>query len=439
MYRPLAYYEKFEDATIVKKAVETGRKSLEYQSYHYCSYQGLCPPTTSRKFLGKVKIDGRVVVDCLQARRSDPEFGVFFAHLEHPISPLPGRTKEIYDAVRPLYLASSQDRRPNREEQEKRKHFFGSHEEYLMLMKPLLPAWSLDHQDWFLVNASLLEPVTFQENPMDRLVDSSSRQLGLLNLMIKRKLQLVSSDGAESTTRMKQRDLLMIMLSGHSGTGKTATVMATAELQRRPILRLEFSDADIKVANMRWKFLQTLENAAAWQAFVLVDDAVRVFESSDVPNLFTARSHLVHDIANMLERFSGVVFLTKQDDQHLIDELTKQIQVHVQLGKFSAEKRQKIWTARFRESSFPVSKETVKDISAWKLNGHQIEHLFESLQLVYPSGHDRAVSTAEIEEIKSLMYIAEEGNRCRESRNALVSQEGGHASLPNDSVVKRDW
>jgi len=231
----------------------------------------------------------------------------------------------------------------------------------------------------------------------------------------------------------------MIMLSGHSGTGKTATVVATAELQRRSILRLEFPDADTKVANMRWEFLQTLDNAAAWQAFILVDDAVRVFESSDVPNLFTARSHLAHDIANMLERFSGVVFLAKQDDQHLIDELTKQVQVHLQLGKFSAEKRQKIWTARFTESSFPVSKETIKDISAWELNGHQIEHLFESLQLVYPSGQDRVVSIAEIEEIKSLMYIAEEGSRCRESGNALVSREGCRAPLPNDSVVKRDW
>jgi len=423
-YRPLAYYERFEDAAVVKKAVEAGHRALEYQSYHYCSYHGRCPPTVSKKFFGKVKIDGRVIVDCLQARRSNSQFSVFFPHLEHPISPLPGKTKEVFDAMRPLYLASSQDRRPTREEQEKRKHFFGSHDEFLMLMKPLLPAWSLDHKDWFWVNVCLLEPVTFQANPMDRLVDSSSRQLGLLNLMIKRKLELLPSERAENAKGVKGRDLLMIMLSGQSGTGKTATVMATAELQQRPILRVEFPDVDTKAADARWDFLQTLENAAAWQALVLVDNAVRIFGSSDILKPFSYRLHLAHNIANMLERFPGVVFLTKQDDQQLIDEITKQVQVHVWLSNFSSEKRQKIWAARFKEAGFPISEETIKDISAWELNGHEIDHLFESLQLVYLPGHDLAVSTAEIEAIRSLMWAEKkEGGNCRESRNASISQE----------------
>jgi len=310
--------------------------------------------------------------------------------------------------MRPLYL-TSQARRPNREEQDKRKQFFGSHDEYLMLMKPLFPAWSLDHNDWFWVNVSKLEPVNFEANPMDRLVGSNSRRMGLLNLLIQRKLQLLPLDTAQIDERSSsRRDSLMIMFTGKSGTGKTATVMATAELHKRPLLRVNIPDVGTIVADARIDFLQTLENAAAWQALVLFDNAARILGSNNKSRAFYDQPHVAHDFASMLERFRGVVFLTKRNDQRLIHEITQQVQVHMQFDTFTAEKRQKIWTSRFKNASFSVSGETIKNISSWESNGHEIDHLFENLQLIYSSGNDQAVSVAEIEELKALTCFQEE-------------------------------
>ncbi|KAK5952111.1 hypothetical protein OHC33_006998 [Knufia fluminis] len=428
-YRPLAFDERYGDGAIVKKAVERGRKVLEYQSYHYCSYKGTCPPTTPNKFSGKVKIDGRIIVDCLQARRSDPDFSIFFGQIEHPISPIPGKTKEIYNAMRPLYLAS-QSRRPNREEQDKRKHFFGSHDAYLMLMKPLFPAWSLDHNDWFWVNVSNLEPVKFAADPMNQLVDSSTRRMGLLNLMIQRKLQQLPADGGPTNREVNGRDVLMIMLSGKSGTGKTATVVATAELQKRPLLRVNAPEVGANVNHARTDFLQTLENAAAWQALVLFDNAARILGSNNKSRAFYGQTHLAQDIASMLERFRGVVFLTKQDNQRLIHEVAQQVQVHLQLDEFTTEKRHKIWTSRFREASFAVSEDTITDISSWDLNGHEIEHLFENLQLVYGQDHGTVVSTAEIAELRTLTCSQEpeEKESFAETESTFQSPQRDQAS-----------
>lgn len=87
------------------------------------------------------------MVDCLQARRSDAGLPGFFTLIEYPIGPVPGKTKEVYQTMRQQYL-TNQCRRPNKEERDKRIQFYSSYDEFLMLMKPMLPAWSLEHSDW---------------------------------------------------------------------------------------------------------------------------------------------------------------------------------------------------------------------------------------------------------------------------------------------------
>lgn len=94
----------------------------------------------------------------------------------------------------------------------------------------------------------------------------------------------------------------------------------------------------------------------------------------------------------------------------------------MQIDKFSAEKRRKIWTSRFKEASFSVSEETIEDISLRELNRHEIDHLFENLQLYYPPGHDQAVSTAAIAELKALTCSLEEES---------FPQSGSPPCLPN--------
>lgn len=89
----------------------------------------------------------RVVVDSLEAHRSRVTKQKFFDYREPKIAPVSGKTQETNDAARPLFL-TAKDRRPTLDEQAKRRLFYNVCDEYLMLFKPLLPAFSLEHTRW---------------------------------------------------------------------------------------------------------------------------------------------------------------------------------------------------------------------------------------------------------------------------------------------------
>lgn len=94
-----------------------------------------------------VQIDGRVVVDCLKARTHALDWWTFYCHSEPKICPVPAKRQEIFASMRSLCIKSN-GKRPTLADQEKRKQFFNAHDEYLMLLKPLVPGWSLDYNDW---------------------------------------------------------------------------------------------------------------------------------------------------------------------------------------------------------------------------------------------------------------------------------------------------
>lgn len=55
-YRPLKFEERFGDVSVVEKAIERGRKSLRYQSYHHCQYNGKCYSLDSNENSGTTAV-----------------------------------------------------------------------------------------------------------------------------------------------------------------------------------------------------------------------------------------------------------------------------------------------------------------------------------------------------------------------------------------------
>lgn len=55
-YRPLKHEERFGDVSVVKRAIERGRKSLDYQNYHHCQYTGKCFKLSSDSRSGKIDV-----------------------------------------------------------------------------------------------------------------------------------------------------------------------------------------------------------------------------------------------------------------------------------------------------------------------------------------------------------------------------------------------
>lgn len=74
-------------------------------------------------------------------------------------------------------------------------------------------------EDW--ADISKLEPVTFLKNPMDRLVDSTSKALGLLNILVNNKLNLMLGSATDKQlVNHQQSSPLVVCFSGPQGTGR---------------------------------------------------------------------------------------------------------------------------------------------------------------------------------------------------------------------------
>lgn len=317
---------------------------------------------------------------------------------------MPARRQEIYNELRPLFL-SSQTRRPTTEEQERRCLFFEAHDEYLMLFKPLLPAYSLDYNTWIWVNVENLTPTDFQPNPFDHLVGSSTKQMGLLNLLIDSKLKSMGDIDSEEKKTRRQLQSLTVLFSGPTGTGKTVTVKAIAELHQRPLVSISVPRAGSDLQTARRTFQQILTNAFEWKALVLFDDVAFVL-GKNKSEPFYDQAHAAADHAVVLEHYPGVLFLTKRDTQQLVHPITKQVKVHVKFEALTVRQRRKVWRLLLRgivDSALPpwqVSDPDLEEISSWDLHGHDIEHLHRNMQLIYPAGI--VVTAEELKDLKEL-------------------------------------
>ena len=377
------------------------------------------------------QVEDRVVVDSVQAWRQ--KRFEFFEHREYTVAPVPAKRQEIYSTMRSLFL-TTQARRPSIEEQERRKQFFGAYDELLMLIRPILPAWSLRLNDWFWVDVSKLEPVKFMQDPMSRLVGSKSKKLGLLNMLIDRQLHLMPvEDAKEVEVNDSQRSPLVVLFIGPPGTGKTATVTAIAEMHQRPLIRIGVPRAASQADVVKSNFEHMLENSKAWKALILLDDAEFVL-GLHKSELFYDQLHVAADHAGLIERTPGVFFMTKRDDVPLIGTIMKQVQAYIKFDSFTAEKREKIWRSLLlpkcpdlsidsaavvegdqspalasapkktigEAQALSVTEEEVQKMSEWELNGHEIEHLYQNMRLLYPSRSGESIKAVDVEALKDL-------------------------------------
>lgn len=157
------------------------------------------------------------------------------------------------------------------------------------------------------------------------------------------------------------------------------------------------------------KFTQVLENAASWRAIVLFDDAQHVL-GLNKPEIFYDQLHVGIDLSNFIEQFRGIIFLTKRDNQRLLSDILRQVKAHVDFKPFDSRKRERIWRKLLKHEAcqLNLSDETVKEMSEWDLNGHDIKHLYSNIDLMFSNNNRETISAKTIEGLKDLTLVPKE-------------------------------
>lgn len=173
-----------------------------------------------------------------------------------------------------------------------------------------------------------------------------------------------------------------------------------------------------------------LENAASWRAIVLFDDA-HIVLGSNKRDVFYDQTHLGIDLANSIEQFRGIILLTKRDDRRLVHDILKRVQAHIDFKSFDTKKKERIWRRLLKTEGghLNLSHDTVKEMSEWDLNGHDIKHLYNNMHLMFSGNSDEVINTETVKELKDLTLVPkEEWSRWR-SRSSSRERVGKSACL----------
>lgn len=260
------------------------------------------------------------------------------------------------------------------------------------------------------LHVSLLEPVQFQENPLSRLVTDGERSMSLVNKVIRGKLKtMAASDTQKQSNTSGQRKNVLVHLSGGIGTGKSSTAAALVEHHQRPLLRLCTGDSPF--TDLLWPgkgsksdIPYMLELAHKWQAILVIDTVASIRDSD--------KRRIAHDLVRALEHFEGVGIVLRRNDEEMVEELVKTCQLHLRFETFTQEKREKIWrllidNTKKQESEVNgvaplLNEETIRKMSEWELNGHEIQHFYENIVSLQQISGDEPLEMEDIEDLKNL-------------------------------------
>lgn len=333
-----------EDETYLK---ERGRKFLKYGSgVHYCSYSGTMFYKTS---YGNVHFNavGRVMVDKIGYKSINPN--------DLDITDMGGM------GGRSQYGGHNSGPQT----------FTEIPEELLYLTWPFLRGFSISAKRWGEMFVENLDEIEFDDNAFDYLVLDPKRKRIAKSLVVNSK----ESFGDIITGKSGG---CIFLLHGPPGTGKTLTCEAISELLHQPLYSITVGELGTTPETLEVKLTRILEMTKSWNAVILIDEADIFLEKRSENDI--QRNAMVGIFLRLLERHTGVMFLTTNRAEQLDEAFRSRISVIFKYPKLSEETRLQIWKNLLHASSCVVSEEDVCALSKCDINGRQIKNAIRMAQ-----------------------------------------------------------
>lgn len=256
-----------------------------------------------------------------------------------------------------------------------------SEKEYMALSKNVV-CYDLTKKQWFIGHRDNLREINFRKDAFEKLQMDAAKK----NIIRK----ICSSDNVEKGNNIDFIDSKgggnIFLLHGVPGTGKTLTAEAISELLERPLYKVNISEFD-SLSELEQGIETSLRYAERWNATLLIDEADVALEKRDSTNI--ERNAIVAVFLRLIEYYSGTMFLTSNRANEFDDAFKSRITFAIHYQSPSTEVKTAIWTNILEGVETDMTKEQIKEVAGYDINGRQIKNIINTATFMSDDGSAR--------------------------------------------------
>ncbi|KAI9812346.1 MAG: hypothetical protein M1826_002914 [Phylliscum demangeonii] len=419
---PMKYHK--DQAGIQKQLIERGRKFVALGGMNYRFHKGMAFYKKKRN-VGKVNINGRIMIDSAIHRRINPNYPVSpvrpnedeedgsqdgsecdsscccgqetddgdtpaDADLEEMDDPDATEEGGVFDSDGKLIHASDDgdsdedDVDRNKllalDDPDKADREFTDEE--LMLASPVVLGFAFSEKLWLEFTVSGVKEIEWNLGAFDSLV-LPENQKSIVKALVESHT-FHAAQNIEDVIQGKGKGLVAV-LHGPPGTGKTLTAEGIAELLKRPLYMVSAGELGTDPRMLEAELNKLLDLSHSWGAVLLLDEADVFLEKRTIQDIH--RNALVSIFLRLLEYFQGILFLTTNRVETFDDAFQSRIHVALRYGELNTKAKKAVWKLFIdrvkAKEGLEVEDFTESDLDALArnhLNGRQIKNCVRTAQ-----------------------------------------------------------
>lgn len=287
---------------------------------------------------------------------------------------------------------------------------------------PMVPAFDFTLKAWGLAEVSGLSEIDWKEDAWDALVLPAGRK-ALIRAVVQQQRNVQGVDvikgKGEGTT---------FLLFGASGTGKTLTAEALAEVLHKPLYVLSAGEMGTNPGELEKNLSTALKLCTRWDCICLIDESDIFLEERNGTDVL--RNALVCVMLRQLEYHPGVLFLTTNKVKGIDPAIQSRLTLALKYDHLTESARKAIWAqflAKVKGGPFEIDR-----LAAPQLNGRQIKNCIKlsmALALERGTGVTQRMLSSTLQTICTFQHDLQEEDE---------PDVGALFTIPEGTTVLRD-
>ncbi|KAI1469906.1 P-loop containing nucleoside triphosphate hydrolase protein [Daldinia caldariorum] len=260
-------------------------------------------------------------------------------------------------------------------------------DEQRLLIHPWLRVFDFQTKTWCKILIDNVRELIWDDHAFEKLLLPRHEREVLLNFV---KGKLLSRDSVLGDLNGKKDRRFTCLMLGPPGVGKKFAAKAVAEKVRLPVYSICVSDYQNSHCDSEADLKQAVDRCHLLNGILLLTEADMLLNTQkNNPEEQQQAAALLQ----ALERFTGILLLTAREASSI--DPAFQIDLFLAFGPLTAQMRRQIWQSSIEnageDSSICSSENTdelLYELSKFDLNGHEIEGLVKSVQILALGSED---------------------------------------------------